>query len=1016
MNAACGYRWTLLSAILCAAACTGGETLPPPADKPVDFARDVQPLLARSCYSCHGPTKQKSNFRLDRRLAAFKGGDFGKAIIPHKSAESPLVRYVAGLEEGMIMPPEGEGKQLTAAEIGILRRWIDDGAAWPVDPDEETKPTDWWSLKPLVKPAVPSSGEGFQPASAIDNPIDAFVFAKLQEKKLTPSPQSDRRTLIRRLTYDLHGLPPTPEEVESFLADDAPDAYERLVDRLLASPRYGERWARHWLDVVHYGESNGYGMDRPRMNAWPYRDYVISAFNSDKPYDRFVQEQIAADALFPDEPQWTAALGFAASGPFNQSALVEQVDGTECKKIALNLDRDDMVTTVSATFLSMTIHCARCHEHKFDPLTQNDYYRLQAVFAGVGRAERPFDPDPSVRQSREELQKLKADLEKQPDAHPPSAIDMEQLAKSEAAWEQSLSDQAAAWVTLDVEKIESTSSGTKFERQDDGSYLATGEAAEKDTYKIFAKTSLPKLSAIRLEVLPDDRLPSKGPGRQDNGNLHLSEIRLNLVPSATPDQPQKLALQNATADFNQQGWGIERAVDGNASTAWGIFPEVGKSHQAVFEVKEPANPSQAMIVIELDQIHGARHLIGRLRLSATDKSHPVRIPSLPIDVLTVLAKPAEHRNETERKRLFDVHRLKYIDDQIAALPPQQKVWAIQGDFPQRRNYKSIPEPYPIHILRRGNIQTPLEEVTPGGFECVTTLPADLPISNPKNEKERRAALARWITSPHNMLTWRSIVNRVWHYHFGRGIADSPNDFGRMGSEPTHPELLDWLAVEFRDSGGSLKALHKLIIMSATYRQTSATNPDSAKIDSDNRYLWRMSRPRLDAESLRDSLLSASGTLDSTMGGPAVMQFKYADPNMEVSPQVDYMGFDPDSPSSFRRGIYRFLFRNVNDPLLEAFDVSDPSLSVAKRNMTITSLQALSLWNNRFVLRQCEHLAGRVEREAPDLSSQIDRLYRLLLGRPPSSAEANELSVFAQKHSLAAACRVLVNSNEFLFVR
>jgi hypothetical protein len=1016
MSSARSHLPLLLSVVSLASLSFAADTpLPPLADKPVDFARDVQPLLARSCYSCHGPMKQKSNFRLDRRLAAFKGGDYGQAIVPHKSEESPLIRYVAGLEDGMLMPPEGEGKKLTAAEVGILRRWIDDGAAWPVNPDEEIKPTDWWSLKPLMRPAVPESGAGFQPARS-GNPIEAFIAAKLREQGLTPSAEADRWTLIRRLTYDLHGLPPKPEDVEAFERDRSPDAYERLVDRLLASPRYGERWARHWLDVVHYGESNGYGMDRPRMNAWPYRDYVIAAFNNDKPYARFVQEQIAADAMFPDQPQLTAALGFAASGPFNQSALVEQVDGTECKKIALNLDRDDMVTTVSATFLSMTIHCARCHEHKFDPLTQKDYYRLQAVFAGVGRAERPFDPDPSVKQRREELVKLKSDLEKQPDSHPPSSAEADQLAKAQAIWEQSLSDQAAAWVTLDIEKIESTHNGTTFARQDDGSWLATGEAAEKDTYKVSAKSSLAKLSAIRLEVLPDERLPSKGPGRQDNGNLHLSEIRLSLVSAATPDKPSQLALQSPSADFNQQDWGIARALDGNASTAWGIHPEVGKPHQAVFEVKEPTDPSQATIVIELDQLHGARHLIGRLRLSTTDKAHPVRIPQFPTDVLAILARPADQRSEAERQRLFHIHRLKFIDDQIASLPPLEKVWAIQGDFPQRRNYKPIPEPYSIHILRRGNIQTPLEEVTPGGFECVATLPADLPIADPKQEGQRRAALAQWITSPDNMLTWRSIVNRVWHYHFGRGIADSPNDFGRMGSEPTHPELLDWLAVEFRDGGGSLKSLHKLIVTSPTYRQTSATNSENAKVDSDNRYLWRMSQPRLDAESLRDSLLVASGTLDARMGGPSVMQFKYDDPNMEVSPRVDYMAFDPDSPASFRRGIYRFLFRNVNDPLLEAFDVSDPSLSVSKRNTTITSLQALSLWNNRFVLRQCEHLAARLEREAPDLPGRIDRGYRLLLGRAPSADEAVQLTAFAQKHSLAAACRVLVNSNEFLFVR
>jgi len=1003
------------------------DMLPPPAKEAVDYVRDVQPILARRCYACHGPEKQKSSFRLDRRLNAFKGGDYGQAIIPRKSQESPLIRYVAGLEEGLEMPPEGEEERLKPEEIGILRRWIDDGAAWPVDPSEP-KPTDWWSLKPLARPALPmasggreSPGDGPPDSAWIRTPIDAFILAKLHELGLSPSEEADRRTLIRRLTYDLHGLPPSPEETEAFERDESADAYERLVDRLLASPRYGERWARHWLDVVHYGESNGFGMDRPRMNAWPYRDYVIAAFNSDKPYARFVQEQLAADVLFPGEPALTAALGFAAAGPFNQSALVEQVDGTDCKKMALNLDRDDMVANVSATFLSMTIHCARCHEHKFDPLNQRDYYRLQAVFAGVGRVDRPFDPDPVVKARRAELVKLRSDLEKQPDAYPPSPQEMEELARAQMAWEQSLADQAAAWLPLQVDKLESTH-GTAFTSLDDGSYLATGDAGDKDTYRIVAKTSLTSVTAIRLEVLSDDRLPMKGPGRQNNGNLHLSEIRVGLRSDAEPEKPMWLSLQNPTADFNQQGWGIERAIDGNASTAWGIHPDVGKPHQAVFEIKEPRDPAGAALVVELDQLHGQRHLIGRLRLSITNKPHPVRTPQLPVDVLAILARPVSERSEAERQKLFHIHRLKFISDQITALPPQQQVWAIQSDFAQRRNYKPVKEPYPIHVLRRGDINQPLEAAAPGGLDCVTTLPAEFPLADPQHEGQRRAALAQWITSSENMLAWRSIVNRVWHYHFGRGIVDSPNDFGRMGSEPSHPELLDWLAVEFRDGGGSLKQLHKLIVMSATYRQASGSQKSGVRsqkgemLDADNRYLWRMSRPRLDAESLRDSLLAASGTLDSTMGGPAVMQFKYADPNMEVSPQIDYPGFDPDSPASFRRGIYRFLFRNVNDPLLEAFDVSDPSLSVARRNVTITSLQALSLWNNRFVLRQCEHLAARLERESPDLPGRIDRAYRLLLGRPPTPDEATLLADYAQRHSLAAACRVLVNSNEFLFIR
>jgi mono/diheme cytochrome c family protein len=999
--------WLLFSATFVVAA-----ELPPPASEGVDYARDVQPILARSCYECHGEKRQRSSLRLDRRIAALKGGDFGPAIVLHKGEESSLVRYAAGLEEGMEMPPEGEGERLTAAEIGILRRWIDDGAPWPADPDEG-EPGDWWSLRPLAAVEFPSITTDDE--NLVRTPIDRFILATLRDQGLSPSPEASRAVLIRRLTYDLHGLPPTPDDIEAFERDESPDAYGRLVDRLLASPRYGERWARHWLDVVHFGESNGFGMDRPRLNAWPYRDYIIAALNADKPYARFVQEQLAADALFPEEAQLLPALGFAAAGPFNQSALVEQVDGTECKLIALNLDRDDMVASVAATFLSVTIHCARCHEHKFDPISQTDYYRMQAVFAGVGRADREFDPDPRVKQRRAELAARKAELEKNPEAHALSDQERASLVVAQAEWEHSLADQAAVWLNLEVATIEATS-GSTFERQDDASYLATGEAAEKDTYRLIGTTTLPSVTAVRLEVLADDRLPMKGPGRQDNGNLHLSEIRVGLRPNDNPAETTWLTLQNPTADFNQQDWGIERAVDGNAATAWGIFPEVGKSHQAVFELKDPPSTADATLVVELDQLHGSRHLIGRLRVSVADKPHPVRIPQLPVDVLAIIATEPEQRSPEQQQRLFAFHRLQAIDRELASLPPPQQVWAIAGDFPARRNYKPAAQPTPIHVLRRGDVMQPLEAVEPGGLECVSTLPALFESSEMDREGARRAALAHWITSPDNMLTWRSIVNRVWHYHFGRGIVDSPNDFGRMGSEPTHPELLDWLAVEFRDSGGSLKELHRLILLSSTYRQASDPRPECQAADGDNRYLWRMHRPRLDAESLRDSLLVASGTLDSTMGGPSVMQFTFRDPNMEVSPQVDYMSFDPDSPASFRRGIYRFLFRNVNDPLLEAFDVSDPSLSVAKRNATITSLQALSLWNNRFVLRQCEHLAVRLEREASDVPSRIDRAYRLLLGRPPSEEEAALLAEYAERHSLAAACRVLVNSNEFLFVK
>jgi hypothetical protein len=968
------------------------------------FRSQIEPLLKEHCYECHSHESgtMKGGLTLDSRSGWATGGENGPAIIPGKVSESLLIRAVRHEDKELSMPPK---KKLPAAALAALEEWVKRGA---VDPRETVvksiKASDWWSLKPLLKPAIPQNAA---------HPVDAFILAKLQEQHLTPSHEVDRHTLIRRLTFDLHGLPPTPEEISAFEKDVKPDAYERLVDRLLASPRYGERWARHWLDVAHYGESNGFGMDRPRMEAWPYRDYVITALNADKPYARFVQEQLAADALFPDEPALTPALGFAAAGPFNQSALVEQVDGTDCKRIALNLDRDDMVASTAGTFLSLTVHCARCHEHKFDPISQRDYYRLQADFAGVGRTERSFDANPKLRAERAALRTKIAELEKNPDSHPATAAERNELTRAQSAWEKSLATQAAVWTPLEVERVESTHGATTFTQLNDGSWLATGEAADKDTYTVRVKTTLPRVTALRLEVLPDERLPKRGPGRQENGNLHLSEIR---VSAAGAEKPTPLALQNASADFNQSGWGIERAIDGRKDTAWGIFPEVGQAHHAVVELKQPlAAADGSVMVIELDQLHGQHHLIGRFRLSVTDKTQPVRAPTLPLALLGKLARPEFERTDAERKQLFDTHRVVFLKQQLTQFPAEQKVWAIAADFAPLRNYKPSKEPLPIAVLRRGDIKSPLAPVGPGALAAVSTLPSEFSLGNSKDEAARRAALARWITAPENMLTWRSIVNRVWHWHFGRGLVETPNDFGRMGSLPTHPELLDWLAVQFRDSGGSLKQLHKLIVTSATYRQVSTHRDAAARVDGDNRFLWRMNRQRLDAENVRDAMLAASGKLDLTMGGPSAMQFKFDDPNKAVTPRIDYGAFDPDSPASYRRSVYRFLFRNINDPLLDAFDAVDPSLSTPKRNDTITPLQALSLWNNRFVLRQCEHLAARIEREADGLESQVGRAFRLLCARAPSAAESALLVEHARRHGLASACRVLINSNEFLFV-
>ena len=969
------------------------------------FETKIRPVLVEHCYECHAGPKARGGLALDSRDAMLLGGDNGPALIPGKADDSLLIRSILHARPELKMPKKKA--KLEDAVIADFARWVNAGAPFPVKrvSKDDPRSLDWWSLKPIIRPMIPSpKGRGEEMGA-----IDAFILAKLREKGLQPSKEADRRTLIRRLTFDLHGLPPTPEEIDAFVKDGEPRAYERLVDRLLASPRYGERWARHWLDVVHYGESNGFGMDRPRFNAWPYRDYIIKAFNDDKPYARFVEEQLAADVLFPEEASAIAALGFGVAGPFNQSALVEQVDGTDCRKIAQNLDRDDIVTSVGSTFLSMTVHCARCHAHKFDPISQRDYYRMQAVFAGVGRAERPLELDSVAAARRKDLLQKQALLAKDEAAQPFAPDELEAIALGQRRWEKT----ASQWQTL--MNLEAKSEhGTTFSVQKDGSLRCGGPRPERDTYHFSTKINpAGPITAVRLEVLADGAFPKRGPGRQENGNLHLSEFRVEV-------NGVKVPIKKATADFNQDGWDITKAIDGNPATAWGIFPQVGKSHQAVFEFKEPIKTA-GTLVFHLDQLHGGGHLIGRPRLSVSTDAAPQLANPMSPELQAAFAIPVERRTKEQTEALARHYHRIYIDEQLAALPAPGKVWALANDFPAFRNYRAPKEPALIHILRRGDIKQPQDAVSPGALDCVTALKGDFnilpspPGRGAGGEGLRRAALAKWLTDPANPLTWRSIVNRVWHYHFGQGIVNTPNDLGRMGSLPSHPELLDWLAVEFRDGGGSFKKLHRLIVTSAAYRQVTTHDDANAKRDADNRYLWRMNRGRLDAEMLRDTLLAVSGKLDLKMGGPSAMQFDFKDPNKEVSPQISYDKFDPDSPASYRRCVYRFIFRNVNDPLLETFDAVDPSMSMAKRNVTITPLQALVLYNNRFVLRQCEHLAARLEREARDVSGRIDRACRLTMGRAPTREEAELLTAYANRHGLANACRVLLNCNDFLFV-
>jgi len=814
-------------------------------DRPISFQQQILPILERRCHVCHQSTNAGGQLDLTSYSQLRKGGKGGPVLVPSKPEDSLLVKMIRGEPPRMPM----SGGPLTEDEIRLIRSWISHGA--PDDtPAGKENPTVWWSLKPISPPAVAPVSDPW-----IRTPIDTFILAKLKEKGLTPSPEADRRTLIRRLTYDLHGLPPTPEEVRNFVDDKSPLAYEKLIDRLLASPRYGERWGRHWLDTVHYGESHGYDKDKPRLNAWPYRDYVIRSFNDDKPYARFVEEQLAGDILFPGDPQGIVATGFIAAGPWDFVGHVELREDTVDKRIARLLDRDDMVMTAMSTFASLTVHCARCHDHKFDPIKQSDYYSLQAVFAGVDRADRPYDDDPKIHQLRQELL-----AEKRP-------------------------------VRMELQP-----------------YLEMAEKVRSDETE-------------RLEA-----------------RIKSLRAKLNDLPKPGAGVSESLDLQNKRKAIQQD-----------------IDETLAQRKATVLALLEPA---------------------ARDRLQALES------------------------------------QVAAIDRKLSELPPAKLVYAGANFFEPQAKFVPAWTPRPVHLLQRGSVEAPGELMQPGAVSVVSGMESRWPLDSTAGEGQRRAALAKWLTAANNPLTWRSIVNRVWHYHFGTGIVDTPNDFGRMGSLPTHPELLDWLAAEFRESGGSIKQLHRMILKTAVYRQSSRDNPLYAKLDAGNQWLWRMNRWRLDAESVRDSTLSVSGQLDLTMGGPSDQEFFFKD---DHSPIYDYSRGEAIRTSRHRRGVYRFLVRSVPDPFMESLDCPDASLLTPKRNATLTALQALAMLNDPLMLKQVESFAQRLKELRRDLTGQIQEAYSLAVARAPTQEELAMLVAYTEKHGLENFCRLLLNSNEFMFV-
>jgi mono/diheme cytochrome c family protein len=965
-----------------------------------DFEREVQPILAAHCVKCHGPDKQKGGYRVDAKKIALTGGE-GSApnILPGNSAGSPIIRYVSGADADLRMPPEEE-KPLSASEVAVLRAWIDAGANWPDSASAKVAdPLDWWSLQPIVKAPPPSGAT---------HPVDAFIRARLAAAGLRPAAPADARTLIRRLYFDLTGLPPTPEEIAAFAADRSPDAYARLVDRLLASPRYGERWARHWLDVVHYGDTHGYDKDKPRPNAWPYRDYVIRALNSDKPYTRFVQEQIAGEVLFPDSPDAVEALGFIAAGPWDFIGHAEVPEAKIDGKIARHLDRDDMVANTIGTFASVTVHCAQCHNHKFDPVPQEDYYRLQAVFSALDRTERPYHRDPAIHARRRALeQSLREKI---------AALN---------ALETPLRAQAGpALAELERQIKESSFQGTNVRR---GYHSAVADT--QDTVKWVQVDLGASVEIDRVWLLPASD-PYNGIG--DGFGF---PVRFKVEVSDDPEFRTGVKLAwirydvSFMADFPNPGltpFSTGGSKDDGIAgrhvrvTATRLAPRKGDYVFALAELKVTDragnNVALGKPVTSLDSIESGERWS---RTNLTDGLAPTSLTAAEKaerearreELLLAAADAATRarrggmRQESERLRA-----------EIASLPAPDLVYAggiHQGTGTFTGTGASGGRPRPIPLLSRGQVTQPGRLVEPGTLSAVTFAPARFDLPDDAPEGARRAALARWLTDPRHPLTWRSIVNRVWQYHFGRGLVDTPNDFGRNGGLPSHPELLDWLAAEFRDGGGSLKALHRLIVTSETYRQASAGDAAGATVDTGNALLWRQNRRRLEAEAIRDSVLAVSGRLDLKMGGPGWQDFVIERP--EHSPQYVYAKADPEDPATFRRSIYRFIVRSQTQPWMTSLDCADPSMRVDRRSESLSPLQALALLNNGFMLTQARHFAARVAAETPDLAAQVTRAHTLALGRAPSPEEAARLGEFARAHGLPALCRLLVNLNEFLFI-
>jgi len=1076
------------------------------------YQKHVKPILKTKCYACHGAVKQEAELRLDTGALIRSGGDSGPAIDLTEPAESLMLQRVTAADPSERMPPEGAA--LTAEQVEFLKRWIRKGGQSPDNENPQTDPAKHWAFQPLrtVNP----------PGGPNDHPIDAFVQAKLSAIELTSAKPADSRTLLRRLFFDLHGLPPTPNEIRQFeiaFNRNPKLAIAEIVDRLLESPRYGERWAQHWLDLVRYADTHGYEVNTPRPNAWPYRDYVIAAFNEDKPYDEFVFEQLAGDSAGED-----AATGFLVAAAVLLPGQIGKDDAS--KRLARQDALDEMIIGTSATFLGLTVGCARCHDHKFDPITQRDYYAMQAFFAGVEYGDRPLS-DEKQKQREVEFAKLApkiAALTKQLHKFEPLAFNGKTIIIDDEgdsrvtsfadknghgvnpagpgrgfkddlgdasrvsnlsggrytwwtnkpgqdvfSWNPAVSGRYRLWISWGVHGSGVHTRDARYVIDRDGDLqtrddqqeianidqyyfasVSTGKSAKTPLWSGLLETGVHDWTEITRLVL---RGGDTGTGitadvivLQEAPNIDtqpkLLYLRNPVDPAGNTERFSPVAAKfvrfttNATSNKNKYEPCIDElkiysaggspsnvalAKGGTKATSSGNRSETGKHQLKHINDGKQGNSfswissekGRGWVQLEfpqvetIDRIEWARDGEGKFKdrlpvnyqidvsLDAknwtTVASSSDRAPQgTPFSEIQTLVRNAPARSDIARL----AGELKKLRNQKAKLDQPRLVYAGK-----------MREPDQTYVLLRGDPEQPMEKIAarmPAMFGGGSVSDLD--------EQKRRIQIAKWIVSPSNPLTARVIANRVWQYHFGRGLVDTASDFGLNGAAPSHPDLLDWLAAELIDNGWSLKQLHRLVLSSATYQQSSAIDSRAQTLDGDCRLLWRFPTRRLEAEAIRDSMLSVSGQLNLKMGGPGFDFFKSRG-GLSGFPPVEK--FDRQS---LRRMIYAHKVRMESVPVFGAFDCPDAGQAMPKRSQSTTAIQALNLFNSPFVAEQSERFAEHLISQVGDsVTAQVDRAFMISLGRMPTVEERVATSRVAREHGLAVVCRVIFNSSEFLFI-